>query len=121
MLHRIISRNFSSTRPLQLRNNSIQKQSQKNGKSRTSEESSGLQKDVTKEAEQTGKTLTIFQRFKKAYKEYGMVFIAVEIGTSIGWYALMYVLVKRWVLFIIYRVETSHDLRSILVSCNEIL
>ena len=38
--------------------------------------------------------LSVFQRFKKTYKEHGKVLIIVEVATSIFWYGLFYTIVS---------------------------
>ena len=39
--------------------------------------------------------LSIFKRFKRAYKEHGKVLVAVHVATSIVWYGSFYAAV-RW-------------------------
>lgn len=41
------------------------------------------------------KNLTVFQRFKRVYKEHGKTLIAVHIVTSIAWYGAFYLIAKR--------------------------
>lgn len=46
-------------------------------------------------ASQNGENkLSVFQRFKKTYKEHGKVLIFVEVATSIFWYGLFYTIVS---------------------------
>ena len=41
------------------------------------------------------KQLSVFQRFKKAYKEHGKVLVAVHIATSIVWYSSFYLAARK--------------------------
>lgn len=41
-------------------------------------------------------TLSIFQRFKKAYKEHGKILVAVHVATSIVWFGSFYFAVRRY-------------------------
>ncbi len=55
------------------------------------------QENVTVQEE---KSLTIYQRFKQAYKEYGKVLIGVHVATSIVWFGSFYYAAYRSVLYV---------------------
>jgi len=44
------------------------------------------------------KSLSVFQRFKLVYKEYGKTLIGVHVVTSIAWYGAFYILARRLVI-----------------------
>lgn len=45
-----------------------------------------------------GNNLSVFQRFKHVYKEYGKTLIAVHVATSVVWYGAFYLMARRYVL-----------------------
>ena len=53
-----------------------------------------LDKD-SKNDESTAVSLSIFQRFKVAYKEYGKTLVAVHVATSVVWYGAFFYAAKR--------------------------
>lgn len=55
----------------------------------------GKPEDTPQEEDES--KMTVFQRFKKVYKEYGKTLIAVHVVTSIGWYGAFYLMAYRWV------------------------
>ena len=54
--------------------------------------------EVTEEDESK---MTVFQKFKKVYKEYGYILMGVHVATSIGWYGAFYALAYRLVVVIL--------------------
>ena len=66
----------------------VRRSSEKAGEKPNAKESNG---EATKEIpEEEEKQLTLYQRFKKTYKEHGKVLVGVHIATSIVWFGSFY-------------------------------
>lgn len=49
------------------------------------------------DSESSDKSLTVFQRFKKTYKEHGKVLIGVHLATSAVWFGSFFYAASVWV------------------------
>lgn len=56
---------------------------------------SRLSSSSSKVPDEDDDKLTVFQRFKKVYKEHGKMLIAVHVTTSIVWYGCFFLIAKR--------------------------
>ena len=55
------------------------------------------------------KDMTVFQRFKHVYKEYGKTLIGVHVVTSLMWYGGFYVIARRYVIGALYWLVHSSE------------
>ena len=51
--------------------------------------------EVKRKENSDSKSLTIFQRFKRAYKQHGKVLVGVHVATSTVWFGCFYYLAQR--------------------------
>mgnify|MGYP001797475828 CR=1 FL=1 len=72
--------------------------------------------EVTEEDESK---MTVFQKFKKVYKEYGYILMGVHVATSIGWYGAFYALAYRLVVVILHFVMLDDSL--CLCTCDKLI
>ncbi|GFO16298.1 protein fam210a-like protein [Plakobranchus ocellatus] len=64
--------------------------SEHSGGRSTDKKTSGDHVEVPEKTEETEEKLTLYQRFKKTYKEHGKVLVAVHVATSLVWFSTFY-------------------------------